>query len=118
MNSNSDIETPPTGWALAGLYIVCYASWFLLCGLGLWLIFLLRTNLVDDILFMRVNTGVLRAIDRWGLWLMGAGWIFGIFLVEGHLRQALERGRLWSTIGRFLGIELGLIGLSFVIHYF
>lgn len=97
-------------------YLALYALWIGICAIGFWLIFLIRTNLVEDIFFLRVNPWQLRAVDRWSVYVLGAVWIVGVFLVEGYLRRALERGRLLVSAGKILLIETVLVALSFLLH--
>lgn len=106
----------PSTWVLVAKYIACYLLWFLICGVALWLVFLIRHNLVEDIFFLRVNPWQLRAIDRWSFFALGAAWIVSIFLLEGVLRRALEEGRLLIRAGVILATELALIALSFLIR--
>ena len=98
-------------------YFVCYLSWILLGVVGFWLIFQLRANLVEDVLFMRVNPWQLRAIDLFFMTGLGAAWLFAVMWSEGYLRNSIEEGRLSIRIGRLLLIELALIALSFGIHF-
>jgi len=71
---------------------------------------------VEDIFFMRVNPWELRAIDLWSLWLMGAGWVIGIFLSEGYLRKGVEKHRLLVHAGKLFLIPLIIIALSYLIQ--
>lgn len=111
-----DSQSPPSTWILVSQYIICYVLWLLICGIGLWLIFLIRTNLVEDVFFMRLDPWQLSAIDRWAIYGFGALWIFSIFLIEGYLRRAVEQGRLFIVAGRILLIQLALVALSFLIN--
>ncbi len=115
---SSDDRPAPTMWVLVAKYIVCYLLWFLICGIALWLVFLIRQNIVDDIFFLRVNPWQLRAIDRWSFFALGTVWIVAIFLIEGALRKSLEEGRLLIRAGQFLAIELALVALSYLIRIF
>ncbi|MBX3050293.1 MAG: hypothetical protein KF753_02395 [Caldilineaceae bacterium] len=97
-------------------YIAAYLLWFLFCGLSFWAIWLVRTNLVDDIFFGRVDPWQLRAIDRGSVWLMGGAWVVGIFLSEGYLRKGVEKGRFLLYSRRLFAIPLIVIALSYLIH--
>ncbi len=109
-------DSSPNIWILAVRYTACYLIWFLISAIGLWLLFLIRSNLVEDILFLRVNPWQLRALDRWFIFAMGALWIFVIFLLEGYLRKGVEQGKLLIRSGRILLVQLTLIALSFLIR--
>jgi hypothetical protein len=103
-----------------GVLIVRYAAhyliWLLICGIGLWLVFLIRTNLVEDVFFLRVNAWQLRAIDRWSVYVLGALWFVCVFLAEGILRRSMEQGRFWATAGGILGAEVAMAVVSLLIN--
>ncbi len=109
-------DVSPSTWILAVRYIACYLIWFLICGLALWLIFLFQTNLVEDILFLRVNPWQLRTLDKWFIYVAGAVWIVAVFLIEGYLRKGVEQGKLLIRSGRILAVLLAFIALSFLIR--
>lgn len=96
--------------------ILMYLVWFLFCGLTFWAIWLVRTNLIEDIFFMKLDPWQLRAVDRWSIWVMGAIWVVGIFLAEGYLRKGIEKERLWNHIVKLLAVPGVLIALSYLIH--
>lgn len=110
----TDSESPK--WSTIAQYILAYFLWFVICALSFWVIWLVRTNLVEDVFFMRVDPWQLRAIDRWSLWVMGIGWIVGIFLCEGYLRSAVEKGRLLVSTGKIFLILGIVISLSYLIN--
>jgi len=106
----------PPRWGLIGQYILAYIVWFAFCALSFWTIWLVRTNLVEDIFFLRVNPWQLRAIDRWSIWLMGAGWLVGVFCAEGYLRSSVKKGRFLFNSGKLFLIPAIIIALSFLVH--
>jgi hypothetical protein len=119
MRSESpDSQPAPNIWVLVVRYIICYLLWFLISGIALWLVFLIRQNLVDDIFFLRVNPWQLRAIDRWSFFVLGSIWIVVIFLIEGALRKSVEENRLLVRAGQILAVQLALVALSFLIRMF
>jgi hypothetical protein len=111
-----DSQSSPSTLTLIAQYSAYYLTWLIICAIGLWLVFLIRDNLVEDIFFMRVNAWQLRAIDRWSVYILGALWFVSVFLVEGYLRRALAQGRFLVTAGRVLGAELILVVLSLLIN--
>lgn len=111
-----DPRPSPNMWRVVARYIVCYLLWILICAIGMWLIFLIRRNLVEDIFFLRVNAWQLSAIDRWAVFVMGTAWVVAVFLVEGYLRNGVEQGKLWRRAGRVLGIQMLLVGISLLIN--
>lgn len=111
-----DSQPMPSTLVLIAQQLAYYLLWFLICAIGLWLVFLLRDNMVEDVFFLRVNPWQLRAIDRWAVYGFGALWFVGIFLVEGIMRRALAKGRFLVTVGKILGIELALVALSLLVN--
>lgn len=115
-DESPDQQSSPDLWLLILQYATLYLVWFVISGIGLWLVFLLRDTLVEDIFFLRVNPWQLRAIDRWSIFGFGAIWIVCVFLVEGYLRRSLDQGRFLKSAGLALLVELILVGLSFLIQ--
>ena len=101
----------------AGRQISHYIIWFLSFALGLGLILLLH-ELLEVILFLRVNPWHLRAYRVWSILVLGMSLIVGMFLIEGFLRRARSRGRLLSAYLTVLSVELALIGISAGALYF
>ncbi len=101
----------------AGRQISHYIIWFLSFALGLGLILLLH-ELLEVLLFLRVNPWHLRAYRVWTILVLGMFLIVGMFLVEGLLRRARSRGRLLSAYLTVLSVELALIGISAGALYF
>ena len=101
----------------AGRQISHYIIWFLSFALGLGLILLLH-ELLEVLLFLRVNPWHLRAYRVWTIFVLGMFLIVGMFLVEGLLRRARSRGRLLSAYLTVLSVELALIGISAGALYF
>lgn len=109
-------DSESLGWGTIAQYVLAYIFWFLFCALTFWAIWRVRVVLVEDIFFLRVNPWQLRAIDLWSLWLMGAGWMAGIFLSEGYLRKGVTKGRLFVSAGKLFLIPLLVIALSYLIQ--
>jgi len=101
----------------AGRQISHYIIWFLSFALGLGLILLLH-ELLEVLLFLRVNPWHLRAYRVWTIFVLGMFLIVGMFLVEGFLRRARSRGRFLSAYLTVLSVELALIGISAGALYF
>lgn len=112
-----EVESTADIWKQVGQHIAYYGLWLLNSALSFWIIFLLRTNLVEDLLFLRINPWQLRALDRWFIYAMGIVWIVWIFWLEGYLRRSVQSGRLLITAARLLLVQFGLIVFSFAIHY-
>ncbi len=88
--------------------ILAYGGWIAFSLLSLWLVFLLQQNLVHDIFFLEVNPWQLRFVRQWSIFLLGAVWIFCVFLCEGYLRRGIEKGG-WGRRFRNVGIPLLLL---------
>ncbi len=97
-------------------WVLAYASWIVLFLLGLWLVFLLQRNIVEDLLFMRVNPWQLRGLSQWSVYVFGAIWLVYVFLAEGYLRQGLLQGTLHRRLVRIGTPLLVLIGLSWLVN--
>lgn len=115
MYTHDDPKPSSKTWRVIALYVACYVLWGVTSAIGMWLIFLIRRNLVEDIFFMRVNAWQLSAIDRWSVFVMGIVWVTSIFLIEGYLRTAVEQGKLWRRAGRVLVVQLLLVGTSLLV---
>ncbi len=113
-SAKTDSRSPQ--WGRIGQYILAYLFWFLFSALSFWAIWRIRVNLVEDIFFMRVNPWQLRAIDIWSIWVMGAGWVVGVFLSEGYLRKGVEKGRLFLHTRKLFLVPLVIIALSYLIQ--
>jgi hypothetical protein len=111
---NPDSQSSPTTWRLVFNYLVCYILWFVICGIGLWLV-IFGSDTIKSLFFMRATGWQIDAIGRWMIFFFGAVWVVSIFLVEGYLRKAVERDKLWSHAGRVLLVQLIIAALFFLI---
>jgi len=105
-------------WVTIAQYILAYLLWFLFCALAFFALWRVHAILIDSIFFGRVDPWQLRAIDKWSLWVMGVGWVVGIFLSEGYLRKGVEKGRLLVYTGKLFLIPTIVIALSYLIQAF
>ncbi len=101
----------------AGKQVTHYLLWFFCFALGLGLIFLLH-EVLEVVLFLRVNPWHLRAYRLWSIFLMGMALIVSMFLVEGYLRRSRRDGRLFGAMLTVLSVQLTLIGFSAAALYF
>ncbi len=95
----------------AGKQISHYLIWFLSFALGVGLILLLH-EILEVLLFLRVNPWHLRAYRVWSIFVLGMALVVCMFLVEGFLRRSRSKGRLLSATLTVLSLELVLIALS------
>ncbi len=101
----------------AGRQVSHYFIWFLSFALGLGLILLLH-EVLEVVLFLRVNPWHLRAYRVWSIFVLGMALIVGMFLIEGYLRRSRSRGRLLSAYLTVLSVELALIGVTAAALYY
>lgn len=107
----SETETVFDVFKQAGRQVSHYIIWFLSFALGLGLILLLH-EVLEVVLFLRVNPWHLRAYRVWSIFVLGMVLIVGMFLIEGYLRRSRSKGRLLSAYLTVLSVELALIALS------
>ena len=107
----SETESVLDVFRQTGRQISHYLIWFLSFALGLGLILLLH-ELLEVLLFLRVNPWHLRAYRVWSIFVLGIVLVVCMFLVEGFLRSSRGKGRLLSATLTVLSIELALIALS------
>lgn len=94
----------------AGKQITHYLIWFLSFGLGIALVLLLH-EILEVVLFLRVNPWHLRAYRLWSIFLLGMAMIVCMFLVEGYLRRSRRKGRVLGSALTVLSVQLALIGI-------
>lgn len=95
-------------------YLFC---WLVLAVLGGLLAWSLRTNVFDLGVWLRWNPWVVRGIDRWAIFVFGVLWISYIFAIEGYLRMAVPKHRLWFRTRRILIPMLLLCALSWGVQF-
>ncbi|MCB0061897.1 MAG: hypothetical protein KDE19_07275 [Caldilineaceae bacterium] len=81
-------------------FITYIVSWLLLSASGLWFFLTLRTTLFDLGVLLKLNPWAVRGIDRWGIFVFGMIWIVVIFTLEGYLRTAIAKDKLWQRLRR------------------
>lgn len=116
MTDQSPNDSTPY-WFVVLQTVACYLFWFVISGLGLVIVFLLRQNVVEDLLFLRINPWQLQAVDRFFIYGMGAIWLTAVMFGEGYLRHSVEIGKLWPRIWRILAVESAVFALSLALHY-
>ena len=108
--ANSASTTPSTR-ALILYYVACYIVLVAYGAATMLLLFSLRTNLLSMALLLRVNPWVLRAIDNFGILLLGLCWLLAFVAVEGYFRHGIHKGLLGRRVGKTFLI-VGLCTLS------
>lgn len=107
---------------LIGRYLIAYVAWAVLAAAGFWLLFQIRSNILDILTLTLENpdtardSWVARAIDRWYILLAGAVWIFCVMLLEGYLRNSVSKDLLFKRLARvvlfLVLIAAGSLGLQ------
>jgi hypothetical protein len=90
---------------------------FLFGAIGFWLIFAVRDSLLSAAMMLQVNVWVLRAIDRWAVFLLGLCWLASFILVESYFRHAISRGTMWQRIGRVFLMAGGIALVSWILNW-
>lgn len=102
-------------------FLTYIVSWLLLSASGLWFFFTLRNMLFDLGVLLQLNPWALRGIDRWGIFVFGMIWIVVIFFLEGYLRTAIDKNKLWIRLRQVVlilgGVAILLQGSQWVIGF-
>lgn len=91
-------------------YTACYLLLILYGAITMWLLFSLRDSLISISMALRANPWVLRAIDRFGIFLLGLCWLMAFIVVENYFRAGVQKGIFWLRVGKTFLI-VGLIAL-------
>ncbi len=101
------------GTSLVLRYVACYALWLVLAALSLWLMLQLRINLIDAVVFFDWGPWVLGALDKFGILLLGLGWLVFVLFAEHYLRAGVEQQRLFPRTARVAVWVVGALALSY-----
>jgi hypothetical protein len=106
------------GWQETLLWWLLYVvSWVGSSALALWLTLQLRINLIDLNNFLGWGPWILIGIDKFGILLLGLGWLISVFVIEMYLRNSPTLVRLGRRSGYlFLWVGGGL-ALSFALQW-
>jgi hypothetical protein len=106
------------GWQETLLWWLLYVvSWVGSSALALWLTLQLRINLIDLNNFLGWGPWILIGIDKFGILLLGLGWLISVFVIEMYLRNSSTVARLGQRSGYlFLWVGGGL-ALSFALQW-
>ena len=94
----------------AGIQLSHYLLWFLSFALGVGLILLFH-EILEVVLFLRVNPWHLRAYRVWSIFILGVALIVSMYLIEGHFRRSRREGLLLGASLRVFSIQLALIAM-------
>ncbi len=92
-------------------------GWVGISGMALWLIMQMRINLIDLNNFLGWGPWILGAVDKFGLILLGLGWLIGVLALEMYLRAASTVARLGQRLLRmFLAVGVSL-AISYLLQW-
>jgi hypothetical protein len=97
-----------------GVYLL---GWGGTSALALWLILQIRINLIDLNNFLGWGPWILIAVDKFGLVVLGLGWLIGVFVVEIYLRAAPTLRHLLRRILRSLVLIGSALGVSYLLQW-
>jgi len=106
-------QSAPRGRALILLYLAYFIGWLMTSALGFWILLQLRINLLDIFVALNLNRWAMGAVDKFGIVILGLGWLIAVVLAEYWLRGGVKRNRLWPRLLRLLGIEVLLLAASY-----
>jgi hypothetical protein len=91
--------------------------WIVFTLIGLWLMFELREVTVDLMIRIGLNPWAVRGYDRLGIYILGLIWFVGLMWIEHYLRTAIDKKRLWRSIGRVATVEAVLAAFALGTRY-
>ena len=106
-----EAQSGPSTRTLIIQYTACYLLLIVYIAATMWLLFSLRDNLVGVSLVLQVNPWALRAIDRFGILLLGLAWLMIFIVIESYLRNGIHKRLFWRRIGKTFLI-VGLVFLA------
>jgi len=77
----------------------------------------LRVVIFDLALFIRINPWALRAIDKFGLLILGMLSVIWIVFLENYLRTGIYKNSLWARSAKAFLLEGIVLGASFAVHW-
>ncbi len=92
-------------------------GWVLISGMALWLIMQVRINLIDLNNFLGWGPWILGAVDKFGLVLLGLGWLIGVLGLEMYLRAASTLPMLGRRLLRMFLVAGASLALSYMLQW-
>lgn len=109
--------TAPRGRTLILLYLAYFVGWLIVSGLAFWILLELRVNLLDIFVALELNPWAMGAVDKFGIVVLGLGWLIVAMVTEHLLRQSVLRNRLWPLLTRLIGLEVLILALSYGLQF-
>ena len=110
-------QAAPRGRALILLYLACFIGWLIASALGFWILLQLRVNLLDIFVALDLNRWAMGAVDKFGVVILGLGWLIAVLIGEMWLRGGIASNRLSSRLFRLLGIEVLILAVSYGLQF-
>ena len=101
------------GSSLVLRYVIAYVALLVLAAGGVLMMLSLRLRLL--LLMPLTGPRIMALLDNVGVYLLGAGWLFGVVFLEHHLRRGAETNALWPRIGRVALIEAVILAALFAL---
>jgi hypothetical protein len=98
-------------------YIIGYTLFIIFLILAAFLLFRVRTNLVQIGYLMGYNAVQVKGISNLGVLFGGILILAGIIFSEDYLRKGIQQESLWKHALRIFIVEVGLIAFSFILYY-
>lgn len=106
-------KTQPSLGARLLWWLLYLLGWVLTSALAFWLILQMRINLIDLNTVLGWGPWILIAVDKFGLLLLGLGWLIGVFVIEMYLRTTQT---LRLLLQRMLHV-FGIVGIALAFSY-
>lgn len=110
-------STAPRGRALVLLYLAYFVGWLIVSALSFWILLQLRVNLLDIFVALELNRWAMGAVDKFGIVILGLGWLIVALITEHLLRQSVMRNRLWPRLARMIGLEVLILAFSYGLQF-
>lgn len=87
--------------------------WIGLSGIGLWLMFELRSLVVELMILAQLNPWAVRGFDRLGIYILGLIWFIFLMWNDHYLRTGMGKKQLWRNIGRVAAVQAALVAIIY-----
>jgi len=98
-------------------YLLYLFLWLTLSAIGGMLAWFLRTNIFDLGIWLQWNPWLVRGVDRWVIFGLGLVWFAYLIGLEGYLRNAVPKNKLWVRTRRVLIVLLPLLFISYILQF-
>lgn len=98
------------------VYLASYAAWLGLAAFGFVLVSQINATLFGVAVWLRLNAWQVRAVDQFGIVLLGLLWLVGVILLEHMLRRRLQQQRAAAFLGRVLLGQLLVLAICYLLQ--